>query len=253
MFAPTPASARPGQHPVLHRDPAGKCDPLQMPNPNQGLIEAPGEGGCLPGMIAVAGFCIDRYEGRWCRPTAATPFPFFNPGVEICAPSPSWAPSPGLHRPDPGQPPPASPPASASAPTPSGCVPVRAQGHTYPYGDVPKPGVCNDARAVAPGRRVLRHGPIPRSSRSSTTRASTRLPDSLDPTGAARLRDGRGRLRHDGQPPRVDATTRGDVPRRVLLRGHREERPGCFYDDATARTTRTGTTPPDFVAAPILP
>jgi hypothetical protein len=42
---------------------AGMCDPADVPLPNTGLTEAPGEAGCPDGMVPVTDrFCVDRYE-----------------------------------------------------------------------------------------------------------------------------------------------------------------------------------------------
>ncbi len=68
------------------RDDAGSmtCDPEARPQPNAGLTEDPGVGGCPAGMLPVAGFCVDRYEASLLvveddgstRPHS----PYFNPG-----------------------------------------------------------------------------------------------------------------------------------------------------------------------------
>ena len=127
-------------------------------------------------------------------------------------------------------------PASACAPTPSGCAPARARAATtYPYGDTRMPGVCNDARAVHPAVELLRHErPVDLLARS-TTPCLEPAADSLDAhRRARRLRHRRGRVRHDGQPPRVDRRSRGHVPRR-LLRRHRAQRQRLPLRDDRAR------------------
>jgi len=59
----------------------GMCDPEAMPLPNAGLDEAPGGSGCLPGMVRVEGFCVDRYEAFLVTFPALDPVsPYFNPG-----------------------------------------------------------------------------------------------------------------------------------------------------------------------------
>ncbi|MBI3541695.1 MAG: SUMF1/EgtB/PvdO family nonheme iron enzyme [Deltaproteobacteria bacterium] len=70
--------------------PSPKCDPFHPPgpydvlNPNLGLSEEPGTGGCPTGMARVAGFCIDRYEGSLLevRPDGSAWYwsPYHNPG-----------------------------------------------------------------------------------------------------------------------------------------------------------------------------
>ncbi len=42
---------------------APKCDESSFPTPNGGAAEEPGEGGCANGMVRVASFCIDKFEG----------------------------------------------------------------------------------------------------------------------------------------------------------------------------------------------
>jgi hypothetical protein len=185
-FTPTPGLC-PGSSSIqcCTEIPAGKCDPLDMPNPNQGLIEAPGEGACLPGMLMVEGFCIDRYEGSLVQVNGGEAFsPFFNPGAEdLRAVSILGAIPQGYI--DQIQ--------AASACLASGkrlCTDdewLRAcQGPkqtTYPYGDVLEPGVCNDARAVHPA--VEYFGSSDPSVFSHLDNAClNQLPDSLDPSGA---------------------------------------------------------------------
>jgi hypothetical protein len=185
MFAPTPGFC-PGSSSIqcCTEIPAGKCDPLQMPNPNQGLIEAPGEGGCLPGMLAIDGFCIDRYEGSLVQANGGDAFPpFFNPGVEdLRAVSILGAIPQGYI--DQIQ--------ATSACLASGkrlCTDLEwlraCQGSKdtiYPYGDVLEPGVCNDDRAVHPA--VDYFGTTDPSIFSHLDNAClNQLADSLDPTG----------------------------------------------------------------------
>ena len=65
----------------------GRCErslPLPpRPAPNAGnTVEAPGEGGCPPGMIAVGTFCVDRYEATLVRvDTGEAWCPYDNPGM----------------------------------------------------------------------------------------------------------------------------------------------------------------------------
>jgi hypothetical protein len=186
MFAPTPGFC-PGAANIqcCTEIPAGKCDPLQMPNPNQGLMEEPGEGGCLPGMLAVNGFCIDRYEGSLVQANGGAAFsPYFNPGVEDLRAGSIFGAIPQGYI-DQVQ--------ALSACLASGkrlCTDVEwlraCQGPgdlTYPYGDVLQPGVCNDARAVHPA--VEYFGTTDPSIYSHLDNAClNQLPDSLDPSGA---------------------------------------------------------------------
>jgi hypothetical protein len=186
MYTPTPGLC-PGSSAIqcCTEIPAGKCDPLDMPNPNQGLIEASGEGACLPGMVVVAGFCIDRYEGSLVQVNGGEAFsPFFNPGFEDLRAVSIFGAIPQGYI-DQIQ--------ATSACLASGkrlCTDTEwlraCQGPkqtTYPYGDVLEPGVCNDARAVHPA--VEYFGSSDPSVFSHLDNACLdQLPDSLDPSGA---------------------------------------------------------------------
>src|SRR5262249_30614148 len=61
------------------------CNPDAMPEPNAGLVEQPGTGGCPPGMTLIADtptFCIDRYEASLVVAADGSPWsPYFNPGT----------------------------------------------------------------------------------------------------------------------------------------------------------------------------
>ena len=64
--------------------PAGACDPLVMPTPNEDLSEAPGVGGCPSGMVALSTVCMDQYEAALVLVDDSGPIgswsPFHNPG-----------------------------------------------------------------------------------------------------------------------------------------------------------------------------
>ncbi len=186
MYAPT-ANHCPGAANIqcCTELPAGVCDPLAMLNPNQGLIEKAGDTGCLPGMLAVEGFCIDRYEASLVLSSGGKAFsPFFNPGVEdVRAVSIQGAVPQGYI--DQIQ--------AASACLASGkrlCTDdewLRACGGpqytTYPYGDTLDPGVCNDARDVHPAVELF--GTTDPEIFSHLDNAClNQLPGSLDPTGS---------------------------------------------------------------------
>jgi formylglycine-generating enzyme len=186
MYAPT-AGFCPGAANIqcCTELPAGVCDPLAMLNPNQGLIEEDGDTGCLPGMLAVESFCIDRYEASLVRSNGGSAFsPFFNPGDEdVRAVSILGAIPQGYI--DQIQ--------AASACLASGkrlCTDdewQRACGGpkdtTYPYGDILAPGVCNDARDVHPA--VEYFGTTDPEIFSHLDNACLdQLPESLDPAGA---------------------------------------------------------------------
>jgi len=164
--------------------PAGKCDPLEMPNPNQWLVESPGSGGCLPGMIAVEGFCIDQYEASLVWADGGDFSPFFNPGVDDVRAVSILGAVPQAYI-DQIQ--------AMSACMASGkrlCTDAEwlraCQGPKdtpYPYGNVLEPGVCNDARAVHPA--VEYYGTTDSSIFSHLDNAClNQLFDSLDPAGA---------------------------------------------------------------------
>ena len=64
--------------------PAGStaCDPDATPLPNEGLVEAPGVGGCPSGMIPIDDFCIDRFEASLVYADDGGSFsPFHNPDM----------------------------------------------------------------------------------------------------------------------------------------------------------------------------
>ena len=56
------------------------CDPTAHVQPNEGLEEAPGEGGCPPGMLPVDTFCVDRFEASLVTLDGQPWSPYFNPG-----------------------------------------------------------------------------------------------------------------------------------------------------------------------------
>jgi sulfatase modifying factor 1 len=131
------------------------CSIGDNPTPNSGAQEEPGTGGCPAGMVAVATFCIDRYEAALLDITV--------PGAPV-----SWSPyrNPGTTT---------VRAISARFAVPQGYINgVQAQGActeagkrlctdqewlracrgpgltTYPYGNTRIPGQCNDARSVHP-------------------------------------------------------------------------------------------------------
>lgn len=127
------------------------CDPNARPLPNEGLVEAPGVGGCPAGMVRVSTFCIDQYEafleevdgGSWC--------PFVNPGSALVrARSAAGAIPQGF----------INQTQATAACTRAGkrlCTDtewLRAcrgpSSFTYPYGNTRVTGVCNDRRSVHP-------------------------------------------------------------------------------------------------------
>ncbi len=134
---------------------AWTCDPNDYPQPNAGLTEPAGVGGCPSGMIPVDTFCIDRYEAALLLVHAdlsTEPWsPYHNPGTaRVRAVSIPGAVPQGYISGD----------QAAAACAEAGkrlCTDtewLRAcqgpSGWTYPYGDTRQPGVCADARAVHP-------------------------------------------------------------------------------------------------------
>jgi len=136
---------------------ASGCDPAVYPLPNAGLAEDPGTGGCPSGMVAVDGFCVDRYEAALVRVDTGAPWsPYQNPGsVPVRAVSFAVA-VPQAH---------VSQPEAASACAAAGkrlCTDAewlracRGPGQrVYPYGDVHQVGACNDERAVHPAAELF--------------------------------------------------------------------------------------------------
>jgi formylglycine-generating enzyme required for sulfatase activity len=125
-----------------------------MPQPNAGLVEAPGDAGCPAGMARLGGFCIDRWEAALVEVTSngERPWsPYFNPGsrrvraVSIDGAVPQAYVS--------GQ-------QAAGACAEAGkrlCSDAEwlsacrgSADRIYPYGDTRQPGVCNDSRSVHP-------------------------------------------------------------------------------------------------------
>jgi hypothetical protein len=164
------------------------CDPDAMPEPNAGLVEEPGTGGCPPGMILVAdtpAYCIDRYEAALVLAADGSPWsPYFNPGTTAVRAVSLAGAVPQAYI-DELQ--------AAAACVAAGkrlCTDaewLRAcrgpAGTTYPYGDTRMPGVCNDARAVHPA--VEYFGTSDPSIYTMLNHPCLdQLPDSLDRTGA---------------------------------------------------------------------
>jgi hypothetical protein len=131
---------------------AGRCAPEDRPQPNAGLVEAPGVGGCPAGMIPVASFCIDRHEGALVTAGDDSPWsPFHNPGATgVRAVSLAGAVPQGYITGDQA----AAACAAAGKRLCTDAEWLRAcrgpSNLVYPYGDTRDPGACNDARAMHP-------------------------------------------------------------------------------------------------------
>ena len=132
-----------------------ECDPAAMPTPNDGLIEAPGEGGCAAGMVRIDTFCVDRYEASLVvvgdDGSVTSWSPYVNPGARrVRAVSLAGAVPQGY----------VSGAQAAAACAEAGkrlCTDTEwlraCQGPsatTYPYGDTRVDGTCNDARDTHP-------------------------------------------------------------------------------------------------------
>ena len=128
------------------------CDPDAPVYINEGLVEAPGLGGCPPGMVPVDDFCIDQYEAFLVELDAddeELPWsPYHNPGAHrVRAKSAYGAIAQGYIN-----------QIQASAACQEAgkrlCTDNEwllacrgSAANIYPYGDTRQAGVCNDARS----------------------------------------------------------------------------------------------------------
>ena len=135
---------------------AGLCDPADMPLPNVGLTEAPGEGGCPDGMVPVTdAFCVDRYEASLVEVSSDGSIvewsPYHHPGTRrVRALSRAGAVPQGY----------IDGVRAAAACSEAGkrlCTDIEwlracqgSTGTTYPYGNTRSTGLCNDHRDVHP-------------------------------------------------------------------------------------------------------
>ena len=154
-YCPGPASI---QCCAVAPPPMPACDATDVPEPNLGLVEEPGEAGCPAGMLRIGGqFCIDRFEAALevvvpeTPATAASWSPYFNPGARRVV-ARSWRGAvpqgymTGIQ--------------AAAACGEAGkrlCTDtewLRAcrgpDSLTFPYGDTRETGVCNDHRDEHP-------------------------------------------------------------------------------------------------------
>jgi sulfatase modifying factor 1 len=160
------------------------CDPDTVPEPNACLVEASGGSGCLPGMVLVDTFCVDRYEGALVEVGSGAWSPYFNPaGHVVRAVSLAGAVPQGY----------ISQVQAGSACAIAGkrlCTDAEwlraCQGPTmttYPYGNTREPGVCNDARAVHPAIELYGTGSAWIYSHLDSPCLNQEA-DGLDPTGS---------------------------------------------------------------------
>jgi formylglycine-generating enzyme len=131
------------------------CTASDEPNPNAGLLEDPGEGGCADGMVPVDTFCIDRHEASLLDmtiPAMPVPWsPYRNPGATpVRAVSARFAIPQSTISGDQA----AAACQAAGKRLCSNSEWLRAcRGPdmlTYPYGNTRLPGVCNDSRTSHP-------------------------------------------------------------------------------------------------------
>ena len=164
------------------------CDPNTQPQPNIGLSEPPGLGGCPAGMARVAAFCIDRWEASLAEVLPSGQLqpwsPFFNPGTRrVRALSiPSAVPQGYINGDQ-----------AKLACLEAGkrlCTDTEwlracqgTQSWTYPYGTQRQPGVCNDARSIHPAVEYFGSSESWVFSRIQHP-CLNQLPQSLEKTGA---------------------------------------------------------------------
>lgn len=157
------------------------CDPDARPAGP--LDEAPGDAGCPPGMAAVGGFCVDRYEAALVQADGMPWSPYQWPGVaDVRAVSVAGVVPQGY----------IDGVEAAAACAASGkrlCTDEEwlracqgADGHTWPWGDDRRPGTCNDARAQHPAVELFPDDPNPFSHLQDP--CLNQLPASLAATGA---------------------------------------------------------------------
>ena len=166
-------------------NPLPDCTADDTPDVNGVPVEPPGLGDCPPGMTAIDGFCIDRWEAALVLDGGDTGWsPYANPGsAEVRAVSaPGVVPQGYISGAQAG--------AACARAGKRLCTDVEwlracqgAAGHTFPYGDARVDGACNDARACHPAVQYFE------SSDGSVFSMIDhpclgQLPDGLAPTGA---------------------------------------------------------------------
>ncbi len=131
------------------------CDPKAVPQPNVGLSTPPAIGYCPAGMLAVAGFCIDRFEASLVEVTASgatQPWsPYWNPAGHKVKATVLQGAVPQAYISG------TQAKAACEAAGKRLCTDTEwlraCQGpakYTYPYGNQLQLGVCNDHRNVHP-------------------------------------------------------------------------------------------------------
>lgn len=188
LDAPEPdPEPEPETEPEPEPEPGDACDPDVHVQPNQDLVEPPGEGGCPRGMIPIADFCIDRVEASLLEiepDGAERPWsPYQHPGdAEIRAVAiPGAVPQgyiDGIR--------------AERACVASGkrlCTDVEwlracrgVDEWQYPYGPDREDGRCNDARARHPAVELFPDAANPFAHIQDA--CINQLPESLDPAGS---------------------------------------------------------------------
>lgn len=162
-------------------------DPCRVDtDPNLGVFEAPGAGGCPPGSVAVNDFCVDQYEAALVEVHAdgsETPWsPYHHPGNRAVRAISAANAVPQAY---------IDGVTAARACARSGkrlCSDGEwlracrgAAGFTYPYGDRRLSGTCNDARATHPAVELFGDRADPFAHLDSA--CINQLPNGLDRTG----------------------------------------------------------------------
>ncbi|MCA9542869.1 MAG: SUMF1/EgtB/PvdO family nonheme iron enzyme, partial [Myxococcales bacterium] len=164
-------------------EPPGECVPDAVPPSNADLLEAPGLGGCPPGMLPVDGAtCIDVYEGALVEVGVGPWSPYQNPGRRrMRAVSVAGVVPQGYINADQAQ-------AACAEAGKRLCTDDEwlaacrgAQDHVFPYGDQRQDGWCNDARAQHPAVELFPNAANPFDHIQDA--CINQLPASLAPTG----------------------------------------------------------------------
>ena len=213
------------------------CDPEVHVQPNEGLQEGSGTGGCPPGMLLADKFCIDRFEASLETLDGLPWSPYFNPGdIEVRAVSIEGAVPQAYISGDQAKV--ACENAGKRLCTDDEWLAAcqGPSGTTYPYGNELEPGVCNDARAEHPA--IEYYGTDASWVWSELGNACIdQLHDSLDRTGenpgcitAEGAYDMMGNLHEWTADP--SGTFRGGFYVDTVING-----PGCLYKTSAHTTT----------------
>jgi hypothetical protein len=217
-------------------NPIPACSAGDRPDVNGAPTPPPGLGGCPPGMAAVAGFCIDRWEAALVTADGRGHSPYANPGsaAVIAVSAPGVVPQGYINQTQAGR----GVRRRRQAPVHRRRVAARVPGqpgHDLPLRpDPPARGVQRRPH-LSPGDPVLR---VERrlgvlDDRSSVPGPAPRRPGPH--RRPPRLRLGRRHRRSHGQPARVDRGSRRHLPRRLLRRHPGKRRRLPVPDDRPRR------------------